>query len=452
MPILFLPKSGEIEGALFFTAYNATFYNLHHHCIILIKLFQIMKTYSFITLFVFLFTFTACDKESSTPENNPYTPITLDLKSMSLVESSNTFGADIFKQVLQDEKENANVLLSPLSIFQALSMTRNGANGSTKDQMTGVLAFDESLGGDLNVYQKKLIDALKKADNKINLNIANSIWYRNDVTVEPNFIQINQDYFNAEVNALNFSDSQGAKRTINNWVNKHTKTKIPEIVDEVMPDHVMFLINAIYFYGQWQNKFDAKDTKKEAFYPESGSEVDVNMMHQEASLGYSINDLFTMVEMPYGNGHFNMVALMPNEGKKVSDIVNAMDDDSWSAWMESLNMQEVILGFPKFKFEGDYQLNEPLIRMGMPLSFSGSADFTGILSKGGIFISKVKHKTFIEVDEKGTEAAAVTSVEMIITSVGPQKIQFTANKPFVFAITEKDTNTILFLGKLMMPE
>lgn len=411
-----------------------------------------MKTYSIATFCMLVFALVSCDKNDDTAKNNPYTPITLDLKSTSLVKSSNTFGANIFKQVLQDEKEDANILLSPLSIFQALSMTRNGAKGLTKDEMNHVLAFDETEGDDLNAYQKKLVDALKKADKKLTLDIANSIWYRNDVNVEPDFIQINQDYFNAEVNALNFSDAQGAKQTINNWVNKQTKTKIPEIVDEVTPDHVMFLINAVYFYGQWQNKFDAKDTRKEAFYPESGNKVEINMMHQEASLGYFSNDMFTMVEMPYGNGHFNMVALLPNEGKKVSDIVIAMDDDSWGTWMESLQNQEVVLGFPKFKFEGEYELNDPLIRMGMPLAFSGSADFTGILTQGGIYISKVKHKTFIEVDEKGTEAAAVTSVEMEVTSAGPQKRQFTANKPFVFAITEKDTNTILFLGKLMMPE
>ena len=410
-----------------------------------------MKTIVIASLCMFVFTFAACDKNNDMPENNPYTPITLDLKSASLVESSNTFGANIFKQVLQDEKENANVLLSPLSIFQALSMTRNGANGLTKDEMTSVLAFDESQGDDLNAYQKKLVDALKKADNKVNLNIANSIWYRNSLTVESPFIKVNQDYFNAEVNAIDFTDAQGAKRTINNWVHKQTNGKIPEIVDEVTPDHVMFLINAIYFYGQWQNKFDAKDTKKEAFYPEAGNEVDVNMMHQEAELGYGANELFTMIEMPYGNGHFNMVALMPNNGKKVSDIVNAMNDDNWATWMESVNTKEVVLGFPKFKFEGDYELNEPLKRMGMPLAFSDWADFTGILKGGGIKISKVKHKTFIEVDEKGTEAAAVTSVEIELTSVGPQKTYFTANKPFVFAITEKDTNTILFLGKFMMP-
>ncbi|SMO46448.1 serpin B [Saccharicrinis carchari] len=409
-------------------------------------------TTQFVTYLCLLaLSFTACDKNNHTPENNPYKPIALDLKSASLVESSNTFGANLFKEILEDEGENENILISPLSIFQALSMTRNGANGLTRDEMTAVLAFDESQDDDLNVYQKKLMDALKKADNKLTLDIANSIWYRNDETVELPFIQVNQDYFNAEVSALDFSDAEGAKRTINNWVDKQTKGKIPEIVDEVTQDHVMFLINAIYFYGHWQNEFDTKDTQKAPFYPEAGNEVTVDMMHQETDLGYAANALFTMVEIPYGNGHFNMVALMPNKGKKVKDIVHALNNENWAAWMESLSKQPIVLGFPKFKFEGDYKLKEPLISMGMPLAFSDWADFTGILSKGGIMISKVKHKTFIEVDEKGTEAAAVTSVEVGYTSVGPQKLHFTANKPFVFAITEKDTNTILFLGKLMRP-
>lgn len=413
-----------------------------------------MKTLSILISCMLLCAFTACNEETNTPEqspNTPYTPITLDLKSSSLVKSSNTFGATIFKQVLQDEEENTNVLISPLSIFQALSMTRNGANGLTKEEMTEALAFDKTQGSDVNEYQKKLVDALKKADNKINLNIANSIWYRNDVTVEPDFVKVNQDYFDAEVNALDFSDAEGSKQTINNWVDKQTKGKIPKIVDEITPDHVMFLINAIYFYGQWQNEFDVKNTKKESFYPESGAEVKVNMMHQDASLGYAKNDLFSMIEMPYGNGHFNMVALVPNDGKKVSDIVEALNDENWGIWMESVYKKEVVLGFPKFKFEGDYELNDPLIRMGMPLAFSNKADFTDILAGGGINISKVKHKSFIEVDEKGTEAAAVTSVEIVVTSM-PQQTYFTANKPFVFAITEKDTHTILFLGKLMMPE
>lgn len=409
-----------------------------------------MKTFPVIFFGWLIFSLVSCHKETSIPESNLYAPITLDLKSASLVESSNIFGANIFKQVLLDEKENENVLLSPLSIFQALSMTQNGAKGPTKNEMTSVLALNESQSDDLNAYQKKLVDALKKADNTVNLNIANSIWYRNDVSVESDFVKLNQDYFKAEVNAIDFSDAEGAKRTMNNWVNKQTNGKIPEIVDEVTPDHVMFLINAIYFYGQWQNKFDAKNTKNEAFYPESGNEVKVNMMHQEASLGCFSNELFTMVEMPYGNGHFNMVALIPNDGRKVREIINAMDDESWALWMENVHPQEVTLGFPKFKFEGDYELNEPLMRMGMPLAFSNSADFTGILKNGGIKISKVKHKTFIEVDEKGTEAAAVTSVEIFTTSL-PQQIHFKFNKPFVFAITEKDTNTILFLGKLMMP-
>lgn len=223
-------------------------------------------------------------------------------------------------------------------------------------------------------------------------------------------------------------------------------------MDEVTPDHVMFLINAIYFYGQWKNEFAVENTKHENFYLESGATAQVEMMHQEAELGFAENDLFKMVEMPYGNSHFNMMALLPNNDKNVSDIVDALNDDNWKVWMESVGKKNVDLKFPKFKFIGDYELTDPLITLGMPSAFSpGLADFTGMVKNGNIYISKVKHKTFIEVDEKGTEAAAVTSVEIEFTSVS-EKTHFVANKPFLFAITEKDTQTILFMGKLMMPE
>ncbi|MGQ1785008.1 serpin family protein [Saccharicrinis sp. GN24d3] len=413
-----------------------------------------MRNFVRISICFFALSFAACNKSDDPQNNNEYTPIELDLKSASLVESSNTFGANIFKEVLQDVEEGENALISPLSIFQALSMTRNGAKGETLTQMNNILAFDESLGDEINQYQKKLVDVLRNADNKLTLDIANSIWYRDDVTVLPDFIKVNQEYFKAEVSALDFSDAEGAKKTINNWVDDTTNGKIPQIVDQVTPEHVMFLINAIYFYGEWQNEFDKRDTKEASFYTETGAETKVDMMHQQADLGYAQNDLFSMVEMPYGNGHFNMVVLKPNTGKTVTDIVEATNDNSWSLWMNSLTARTVVLGFPKFKIEGDYQLNKPLINMGMSLAFDQfEADFSGILEGGGIYISKVKHKTFIEVDEKGTEAAAVTSVEIAFTSVGPnQPIHFSADRPFIFAITEKDTNTILFMGRCMQPE
>ena len=413
-----------------------------------------MKSLLSLCLGFCLIAVSACDSEtpSAEPKGTPYEPINLELRASSLVKSSNMFGANIFKEMLVEEEENSNLLISPLSIFQALSMTRNGANGQTKKEMNEVLAFDTSEGDDLNQYQKKLVDALRNADNKIDLNIANSIWYRDGISIESDFVKLNQDYFNAEVKALDFSDGAAAKNTINNWVDKQTKGKIPDIVDKVTADHVMFLINAIYFYGQWQNEFSVENTKKETFYLESGATAQVDMMHQEAELGYADNDLFRMIEMPYGNGHFNMMVLLPNDDKNVADLVEALNDDTWNVWMESISKKNVDLKFPKFKFEGDYELNDPLITMGMPSAFSpGLADFTGIVKTGNIHVSRVKHKTFIEVDEKGTEAAAVTSVEMEFTSA-PAKTFFVANKPFLFAITEKDTQTILFMGKLMMPE
>ena len=410
-----------------------------------------MRTSFIYMVIIGFFAFVACEK-SNDDDNNEYKPIELDIKSASLVESSNVFGTEIFRQILDGESYTSNVMISPLSIFQALSMTRNGAQGETLDEMNQVLVFDESVGDDINEYQKKLIDALMQADKEVTLDVANSIWYREGFSVLQDFIKTNQDYYNAEVSALDFSDAEGAKKTINNWVDKQTNGKISEIVDEVTAEHVMFLINAIYFYGEWQNEFSAKDTEEELFYPETSASYEVKMMHQENEFEYVQNETFSMVMLPYGNGHFNMVVLLPNTDKKVSDVMIELTDENWNLWMNSMYQQDIILSLPKFKYECEYELKDPLVEMGMPTAFSGAADFTGINSDGGIRISKVKHKTFIEVDEKGTEAAAVTSVEMELTSMPSEPVYFTANKPFVFAITEKDTNTILFMGKLMQPE
>ncbi len=412
-----------------------------------------MRNLKFLIIGILVLSFIACDHENDPIVDNPYVPIELNAKSASLVKSSNIFGVELYKQLLQKDKEKENSLVSPLSVFQALSMTRLGANGETKNEMTDVLAFDTSLGNDLDEYQLKITEALMKADSKVTLDIANSIWYRDDITVQPDFIKSNKENYNAEVKSLDFSDAEGAKTTINNWVNEKTRSKIPEIVSEINPMHIMFLINATYFYGSWKYAFDSKATKEEDFMPEEGEKLKVDMMHQEAKLRYSQNNTFSMAELPYGNGHFNMVVLLPKNEKKVDNVIAELSNEKWTTWMQNLEEKEIKLSFPKFKFVGDYELNDPLINMGMPLAFSGKADFTGILSNGGIYISKVKHKTFIEVDEKGTEAAAVTSVEVNVTSIEePTAIDFIANKPFVFAITEKDTNSILFLGKFMKPE
>ncbi|MCW3807265.1 serpin family protein [Plebeiibacterium marinum] len=405
---------------------------------------------SLLKVFCLLLILMSCANTGESPENTPYEPINFDLKTASVIESSNNFGFELCKLLLQGVESNENVLISAMSVSQALCMARNGANGQTKNEITEVLAFDETLEGDINISQKKITEALGRADNQVDINVANSIWYRNDFSIIPEFIQNNVEYYNAEVSALDFSLSEEAKRIINNWVDNKTEGKIQEIVDEVTPDHVMFLINAIYFYGEWKNRFDKGDTQQLLFNKENGTDVKCDMMHQTATFSVYQDENLQMIELPYGNGHFNMVVLLPAEGNNVENIISSLDEDLWSEWINKLVSREVSLFLPKFKFECEYELKDYLKEMGMPSAFSGAADFSGITQDASITISKVKHKTFIEVDEKGTEAAAVTSVEMELTSM-PNEYVFNANKPFVFAIFEKDTNTILFLGKLMNP-
>jgi serpin B len=234
-------------------------------------------------------------------------------------------------------------------------------------------------------------------------------------------------------------------------VSDKTNEKIPDIIESISPSAVMYLINAIYFYGTWKYEFDENDTEEKDFYLENGTSIKVAMMAQEADLNYTNNDLFSAVELPYGSEHYSMMVLLPEGQNKVKDVIDQLSPENWELWIENLAEQEVVVNLPKFKFMFEDSLNNELIDMGMGEAFSPIADFTKINSNGNLYISMVKQKAYIDVNEKGTEAAAVTVVEIELTSVGPDKKYFIVNKPFVFVIKEHDTNAIIFLGKVMDP-
>ena len=284
------------------------------------------------------------------------------------------------------------------------------------------------------------------------MNIPNSIWYRNTFDVLQDFININQNYFYAKVSPLNFNDPASIG-IINNWVAESTNQKIPEIIDGIDPSTVMFLINAVYFNGTWVYEFDEQYTEPETFYLSNGTTKQVEMMQQEATLSYATNDLFEAVDMYYGSGNFSMVIFLPKENYTPNDIVEQMNTENWTNWMNSFSEKNIQLLLPKFKLEYGKELNDALTSLGMGIAFSPfSADFSKINPNYQLFISFVKHKTFIDVNEEGTEAAAVTIVGMEYTSVGDTPYIFTVNKPFLFAIKERDTQAIIFLGKVMEPE
>lgn len=376
-------------------------------------------------------------------------PLNLPLKAAGVITADNTFGLDLYTKLAAAAVPGTNLMISPLSVSQALSMTYNGANGDTKTAMEEALRIAGYDRDELNELNKTLIAALVAHDEKVTISVANSIWYRKEYTVLPDFIARNQTWYDAEVRPIDFSSSD-CKDVINSWVSDKTNKKITEIVDQINPESFMFLINAIYFKGAWTHEFDKKNTYQQSFYMEDGKDVQVDMMHQEMDLNMFVNEAFTSVELPYGKGNWRMFLFLPETGKTVADVEKLLTTENWKSWLTQYDtIHKVQFSLPKFTFSYEESLKDALSAMGMEVAFTDKADFTGILPEGGLLITDVKHKTFIEVNEEGTEAAAVTSVEIGMTSIGNF---ITFNRPFLFAIAEKSTGTILFIGRMMKPE
>jgi serine protease inhibitor len=398
----------------------------------------------------FVMLFSACHEEPLEP--GEFKEIVLDEKSAQIVEADNEFGFELFQKIFASETEYENIMVSPFSVSLALAMTYNGAGGETKKAMEETLKLYGLSPEEINTSYQTLVKALKSLDKKVILEIANAIFYRDDFQVENEFISTNKKFYDAEVAALDFG-SPNALKTINGWVANKTHDKIDKILDNISRDHVMFLINAIYFKGIWQSEFEKKNTVKKDFYLENGSAVKTDFMQQENSVLYSSNEIFQAVQLPYGQGNYTMYVFLPQAGKSLQDITENLDKASWENWNENFVEKNVDIELPKFKFEYEITMNDVLTEMGMGIAFSSAADFTGINRGGGLNIDYVKHKSFIEVNEEGTEAAAVTVVAIVETSVGEtSKVPFYVDRPFLFAITEKSTGAVLFMGTVKNPQ
>ncbi len=405
------------------------------------------KILSFILPVLIIFLGTACHRENPDPLKNIVTVKLTDVQK-NLVVSNNTFGLNLFSQISSDDGIKNNNFISPLSVSLALAMTFNGANGDTKTEIQNTLGFSGFSNEEINGYFQKLSSTLVKLDPTVNLNLANSIWYRKDFSVLPDFLATNQAYYQAEISALDFS-SPSSVNTINNWVLQATSGNIPKVIDHIEAYQVMFLINAIYFKGQWSYQFKKNQTAPDYFNNLDGSRTSVPFMHQSKSpLKYYSNDSLQILEMSYGQGNFAMDILLPAAGKTIAELSDGLNTQSWNDLMDKLFKTEVDVIFPKFSFTFSRMLNDDLAALGMPKAFSKSeADFTGINPQGNLYIDYVKHDSRVEVNEEGTVAAAATTVAVGKTSAGPP-LTFRADHPFVFAIRETTTGTILFIGNI----
>ncbi|MFV0331990.1 MAG: serpin family protein [Dysgonomonas sp.] len=406
-----------------------------------------MKTFKFIPLFFFILLSCSSD-DTSIRELPDAKPIVMKAQFENKLKNNNEFAFDLFKATYKNE-DKTNLFISPLSVDMALGMTWNGAAGETKTEMQAALRNQGYTAEDINEYAKTLREALINADPSTKLAIANSIWTRSGFNVEQAFIDVNKTNYNAEVKALDFS-SPNAVKEINNWCATNTNNKIPTILDEIPSSTIMYLINAIYFKGIWKYQFDKKNTQDLPFTKENGITQNVKMMSQTENLGYTADENARYLEMPYGNKAFSMIIALPQPEKDINSIIQNISSDSWDNATKNMQVRSINLQLPRFKVECEYYMEKDILPdMGMKLAFSRSlADFTGINKDGDLYISLVKHKTFVEVNEEGTEAAAVTVVGIDYTSGPSQSINFSVNQPFLFAIKENSTGAILFIGKI----
>jgi len=363
---------------------------------------------------------------------------------------SGDFDTDLFKASFS-ASENKNVVVSPFSVKMALSMAAQGANGKTLEEMNKVIGLDETS----NEYFRRLIEDAAK-DGDITLNIANSVWLRQGLQFNPAYMDILDSYYMAQASTLDFAEPS-SKDTINKWVSEKTNGKIEEIVDKIEPLDIAFLINAIYFNANWSTPFEEGYTSKKDFTLLDGSKVKADLMSKTAYLLYQENNEFQAVELPYGEDErYVMRVYLPKEDVKFEKFVNSIDKEILQQWGENFSSMKGVLELPKFKTEYSSSMKDILISMGIKEAFNpNSADFSKMVTVEGenVYISKVMHKTYIDVNEKGTEAAAATSVGMSATS-GPQPeemFEMIVDRPFVFTIDDKESGETLFIGAIINP-
>jgi serpin B len=376
----------------------------------------------------------------------------------SLVTANTAFGFKLFGELAQ-EYDGQNLFVSPPSVAIALAMTYNGAAGTTRDAMARTL---ELQGMDLDAVNSSyadLLTILANPDSAVELSIANSLWARQGLPFKDDFLQRNQDFYHAEVAALDFGDPDAAP-TINGWVSDKTRGKIREIVDDpINSETILFLINAIYFKGIWTYEFADSLTEDRPFTLLDGSVKQNPTMHQSGDYRYLRGDGFQAVSLPYGTRRLSMYVFLPEEGSSLSEFQRSLTAENWREWMAEFRTTEGDIALPRFRLEYEASLVTALRALGMGVAFDPfSADFSEMFpvsAAANVFISNVKHKTFVEVNEQGTEAAAVTSVEVGVTAFEPgpppQRFSMIVDRPFFFAIRDDRTGLTLFMGSIVEP-
>ena len=414
------------------------------------------KTLSILGMCTLILLGTACSNDDDNNiASNTRKDIQLTRTEQEMVKASNGFAIDFFRNI--NAEENGNVLISPLSLSSLLAMTNNGAGGNTETELLKALGFENQNAEEVNAYYKNLVNGLLTADKTTKIGWGNSMWINNAYAneVKPTFKENISKEFGAELYTLAFDKK--ALDKINDWSYRKTNGCIPEILDELSPNAISVLMNALYFKGVWKDPFEKKYTKSGNFW-NNGKQVFTKFMCQKMmEIDYYASEAegVQLIELPYGNEAFSMVVVLPNEGVEINDCIQGLTAEKWQNWMGSAVNKKVNVELPKFKGEFTYEekLKSALQSMGIKDLFNADkCDLSGIANN--LLVSMIKQNTFIEVNEEGTEAAAVTVEEIYSNSSGQESltIDFIANRPFIYAIKESSTDAILFMGKVTNPK
>ena len=394
-----------------------------------------------------LFTLAVIGCDNDGVNTNEVRPVTI---PANIASGTTNFAFDFFKNLQETQPANENLFVSPLSLHMALGMLVNGAENETAQQILKALKMENISLEELNKAYKTLIDELPVADSKVKLGLANSVWYKSGFQVESSFQDVLKKSFNAEVTGLEFNDA--AKARINQWASDKTNGKIKKVLDQISPDQVMFLLNALYFKGDWATKFDTKNTVDKPFKIQEGTEKTIKMMFNEADYKVAEGQKYKAALLPYANGQFNMTILIPQGETTVGQVVTGLTAEDWNDLQtKRLSSRKAKVGIPRFTLDYSAKLNETLKKMGIKKVFTDDAELTKISKGGGLMVDFVKQDAYLGIDETGTEAAAVTTVGVVLTSL-PVIPEYVCDRPFLLVISEKTSNTILFMGRIMNPD
>jgi serine protease inhibitor len=368
----------------------------------------------------------------------------------ALVTSQNRFGFKLYAELARKDSAR-NLFISPASVMLALAMTYAGARGETRRALAETLELEGIDDDQLGRAAADLLVALRRTDSRVILSVANSLWARAGLALRPDFIRRAEQSFDAKVNTLDFArgDAAGA---VNDWVRKQTRGKIEAIVDRLPPEALLVLINAVYFKADWARQFDRRASHEGAFRLPGGGQKQVMMMVQSGTYRYYQARDVQAVALPYGGGHLSMYVFLPGPRSDLEAFARLLQPRRWNAWMDDFHETDGRIELPRFKLAYEASLIQPLHDLGMAVAFGERADFAGICDSGRVQVDDVRHKALMEVNEEGTEAAAATSVTMVLTSFAPKRtFSMVVDRPFFCAIRDDRSGAILFMGAIVDP-